>query len=838
MTPELLSLLLWLPFLSIALIAGIIFCIIGYKQSLWRALISLGATALSALLAALMASGVAKVISPAIIGVIPLDEMTASLPMGASLVKDILSGLLSGIIALGLFALILVLVGIILKIAFAFLLPGKIKGNHVGLRIGGVAVRAVDAALVALLLMLPLYGSLQTYVPTAQSLLSVVPASAETTQIKQYLDTVSNHPVIHLAKPAPIKALYQSLQDFKVSGTTVNIPQIVDSANKTMDMLDKLSKMDPEQIGEEELSEIVHHLRHNVIEQDWFYAIADEGMKALKESLPTDVEDERAQMLLQLFDMDKEEFKQSGAAMLDLMDLLLRNGMLDIIKGGEPDMEKLRNPDFLTQASAIANRSDQLLGIKSMILEAMITEILTVYEDESLSSRFMQTVQMGRLDEQGLKDEADALSALLSSTGPAVILEMAVRHPMFTDASVRMLLDEVPFAYLMGYEADTPLASFLESPAIKAELLAKLEEKTPAGQGQPIFADYCHAIMALDSYYAGEVVPVDTFHVGSAALRWAKSRMSSYLAATYPSITPVQEALLEQSLQIADRVKLPSTLGSSLLSGMVELNEVIEMIKEDDFATSSVTNAQLSCLNGFYRSKGYLLLKEMPANPLSLSLTSAQKSKLNELIDALLAKYEQGASNEGVSGGMSAIGGGISSIFGGGGDSIGENAIIGGIDGENSVVIVRPGVGGVIAPTSADMSEQDRISAREGEMIFDFEIDADMDQAVINPDGSVSIGGITITPDGGSDKFFIVVIDGKKYRMDEEGNLYDLNGNPVDDLEIGDISLPEGELGGDLGDIEYGDDFFGTLIPDYSMYLEKPENVTEITAALKRFFGI
>ena len=85
---------------------------------------------------------------------------------------------------------------------------------------------------------------------------------------------------------------------------------------------------------------------------------------------------------------------------------------------------------------------------------------------------------------------------------------------------------------------------------------------------------------------------------------------------------------------------------------------------------------------------------------------------------------------------------------------------------------------------------------------------------------------------------FDVVIDGKKYRMDEEGNLYDLNGNPVDDLEIGDISLPEGELGGDLGDIEYGEDFFGTLIPDYSLYLEKPENVTEITAALKRFFGI
>jgi hypothetical protein len=153
--------------------------------------------------------------------------------------------------------------GIFFVITFVLKLIGSIVTKkiavfdveHKGLKWGGLGVRAVDAVLYTILLLLPLYGTIGAYAPTAQSVLSLV-GGEETAVISQYLNAVTKHPMVAVTGNSLFGGVYNGLMDS--SGTTkpdgsanVNIGEMVETMDKTMVKFDKLQNATtPEEMKE------------------------------------------------------------------------------------------------------------------------------------------------------------------------------------------------------------------------------------------------------------------------------------------------------------------------------------------------------------------------------------------------------------------------------------------------------------------------------------------------------------------------------------------------------------------------------------------------------------
>ena len=168
MSPSLLNLLLWVPFLAVFFISGLIFCISGYKKGLWRALISLGVTVLSAIVSMLLSNAIAKALVPTVVAYVPVDDIFESIPLSESVVNDLVHGLVGSVLSLVLFVVLMFVLTFIFKLVANAIKRKSLITPQKGYKFGGLGVRFVDAVLYTILLLLPIYGTIQTYVPTVQ----------------------------------------------------------------------------------------------------------------------------------------------------------------------------------------------------------------------------------------------------------------------------------------------------------------------------------------------------------------------------------------------------------------------------------------------------------------------------------------------------------------------------------------------------------------------------------------------------------------------------------------------------------------------------------------------
>ncbi|MBQ4323029.1 MAG: CvpA family protein, partial [Clostridia bacterium] len=200
MNPELLNLLLFAPFLLVVLITGLIFCIKGYKQGLWRALISLGITVVATVLSLLLSRLLAGILSGPILGMIPeidLGDMAAFNDFAQSFVQ----GLVQEVLAILLFGIILFICLVVLKIVGNHVKRDFLKTESKGMKWGGFGIRVLDTVVVTILLLLPLYGTLATYVTPAAKV-SEMAWGADSTAVK-LLSQVANNPIVSLYKAGP-----------------------------------------------------------------------------------------------------------------------------------------------------------------------------------------------------------------------------------------------------------------------------------------------------------------------------------------------------------------------------------------------------------------------------------------------------------------------------------------------------------------------------------------------------------------------------------------------------------------------------------------------------------
>lgn len=648
MTPALLNLILWAPFLLVLLVSGLIFCISGYKKGLWRALISFGVTIVSAVISIFLANILAKVITPSVMSMIPLEEMFKDIPISASAIQEIVNGLVGSIISLVLFVVLMFILTFILKLVSNAIKRRALITTEKGYKLGGLGVRFVDAVLYTVLLLLPIYGSIQAYVPTVQTVLNFVEIEG-TEEIKEYVDVLSAHPVVLMTKPSPIAAVYKGLQNFKVNDAVVNIPEIVETAGKTVTMLDDLSKKDLTELGKEDL-EIIDHLRDNVVGEDWFYAVAGEAVNSVKQGITNelDPEDEYSKMILELLDMDKESFEKNCTALLDIVELLIKHDLINMLQGDDIDVVKLYESGCIPDALRIVNENDQLLAIKTMVIKNAVAEMFSEQPDKAAA--FLKTLKLEKFTTDAqLKAEADAIGILIMNQNSGAVLEVIERHPMFTDATLDMILSEFKLSEILGFSG--ALGEFVDTPEVTQKLLALLEDCSDNAFNELHFGDYAEAIEAVDAYYSGEYYNSngDVFSKGGEAVEYALELLKGHIKSNYQDmgISAFKENILKLAINSANEKAFAS--GENYIYILDALNSFVHAISERninlDMIPSPPTDEELAYLNTILSSdKGCAMLKQMCASksdPLSLKLDPQQKEFVNDAIAALKAKYDE-----------------------------------------------------------------------------------------------------------------------------------------------------------------------------------------------------
>ena len=218
MSPVIISLIAWAPFILLFLIFGIVYPIFGYKRGAARAGISVAVTAistvLSVILAKLLSGSVAGVIRPIINDM--LSEMGEG-ALGGAAVTDIAMGLASAICSLVLFIPVFILVASVLKPVTGVIVKRFIKApKHIANKLGGMFISFVDAFLVALLILLPLYGTLFVAKGAA-------PLLEDQKEIYPYVSAATDPFIVDVAGVPPFATVYDSLMSFEVGGSDFNL---------------------------------------------------------------------------------------------------------------------------------------------------------------------------------------------------------------------------------------------------------------------------------------------------------------------------------------------------------------------------------------------------------------------------------------------------------------------------------------------------------------------------------------------------------------------------------------------------------------------------------------
>lgn len=358
----LINILLWIPFLLTVTISGIIFCIAGYRKGLWRALISFGATLVSAIISYAAAKIISPLIVPSLSGFIPFEELN-----GVSILIPLIDGLISSVVSIIIFAISMLVVTIITKIVASQVKRDALVTKDRPKKLGGLAIRAVDAMVFTMLLLIPLYGTIASYIPTVTTLMSYSDDSGSEF-VLMYLEGISNHPIVNMANPAPISAVYDGLSSFKLQGTDVSLSKISKTVDETMSFFDNVLEKSPEEISRQGVI-VINQFEENVIYQDWFYAIAQEGFSVASEMAESTDGAEEMGILL---DMSKEDFQANCSAILDVAEYVFEEGIfteaVQQLESDEPDLSFIYSSGLDEKLGELLNSTEQMVMLKSFLL--------------------------------------------------------------------------------------------------------------------------------------------------------------------------------------------------------------------------------------------------------------------------------------------------------------------------------------------------------------------------------------------------------------------------------------------------------------------------------------
>jgi len=332
MTSSMISMILWAPFVLVMLIAGLIFITAGYKKGLYTALFSLIATVLSLFASLPLANLLGEVLGELLVTVLSLgEELGALAPM--------IAGVAKGIASVVLFGLLFFFITLVLKLLMQLIVGRHVEKQGAVMCAGGVVVRVVDTVLYSLLLLLPLYGTLGVYGPTASTAVELLESSGKlgdrwegAEDVRVVLETLTEHPLVIFTAATPAAQVYDELASFDVNDTTVSPVELMKTAAELSEKIKNVLEKDNRNL-EKDLEDLIAFMDSEVLDADWTYAICmsafEEVGDAVRQRIPAEEKNTEYGLMVDrilnsLGEMNKREFKKIGSSGLTFVGEYLR----------------------------------------------------------------------------------------------------------------------------------------------------------------------------------------------------------------------------------------------------------------------------------------------------------------------------------------------------------------------------------------------------------------------------------------------------------------------------------------------------------------------------------
>jgi len=409
-SPEtILQIVLTVPAALALLISLIVFLIGGYKRGLWRSLISLGITAVSALGAIVLS----RVLAPILSNGGMLEELVEDLQAEGGVLGSLslLDSLPESITALLLFAPLFLILCIIGKCICSFV--GKKNPQAGWQKAAGMALRAVDAVIFALILTLPLYGTIGTYLPVVQTVYELDEgAGSMEDEMGMDLDVILEHPVVKLSQTPILSRLYHGISAASAKEGTVILAQVAASSKNIISQYNAYASASEENKAKEAMK-LLEVMKEDFVEQDWGYAVYDEVLAPMvKEELQSISGDSAAakELVSDFADMRQRDFEDTAGAVLDFFSTTAELN----ISPEDPSQWRF-NDDAVLAFGKMLNETESSVALKTLLVTAATADGLYDGDFDAALAHVQGILPQEGVDKEILGEETQAILDILTA---------------------------------------------------------------------------------------------------------------------------------------------------------------------------------------------------------------------------------------------------------------------------------------------------------------------------------------------------------------------------------------------------------------------------------------
>lgn len=503
MSPAIITLIAWSPFLVLALIFGLAFSFKGYKRGAARAGISIGVTVisciLSILIAKLIANGLAGTFAP-----IVTDILSDTVKIGADKIASLATSVASAFAALMLYIPVFIILTSVLKPVLSFVFKKIIPTpKHVANKIGGLSIAIVDALLLAMLVTLPLYGTLALVDGAVEAL------GDKNDEAIEMVSAATDPFIVDLANLPPFSTAYDTLMSCKIGNTTVSISGTIREAAVVLRHADALEDFKKGEFNKKPVLALLNSaeklLTKNKFATDFICEYMDGKLPSVKVPGLGKVKLNEYYPALS----DSKQLRSDLPAFFELTEAMVKSGMVEALVNKDTDMSKVNAETVSKAFGNTLNHSTALATFKSKLLNTVVDsftkEIIDEGKDKDGSVKALcdaiATIPTEPMNKDDAKKEGESFYLLMSglvtssnkktqAMGLGMMLEGLARHPMIGTEKV------MDAAGAIMENSGTKLSD---------ALLSKMEENLLLSVNKPIgensFGKYCNtAFITIDAF--------------------------------------------------------------------------------------------------------------------------------------------------------------------------------------------------------------------------------------------------------------------------------------------------------------------------------------------------
>lgn len=533
---------LYIPVALLFGLCSIFFIRAGYKKGFWRSLISLIATVVAVIVSLLLG----KLFGQQLAG--PLaTELVNAIPTGSGIplqmMASVIQSVIQAVLTFALFGMFVIITLILFK-AFSrkihFSQMDNEPADEKGLRVAGMGLRCLDAVIVTLVLLIPLYGPLSVTLPVASGLVGVV--ADESDDAVQAVKAMEQHPVLRVYKAGPVSVVSESLSDVNIGGETIDTAHIMSVIEGVITRFETFDGADGQERADA-LAELVGYVRENVIEESWSYDLLQALRKEVNDPkyLQEEVTEEGLAVINALTDTDRETFVSNGIALLDFIEYALENGFMDFYNTS--NYEAL-STEFYEKLGALINHSRQAVFMKKLIY---VDEVYEMFGSRESATAFIDHyIPDEPLPTELQMQESESFMRIFFTRENVDKLEALVRHPGISAGDVEPLMTAELLSEYMRYMEDGAVSQGIMNAAV-----GQLSSYETAPLLNYTFSNYLYMLSIFEQVLTGSDDYYRGFNASDALLQDIVSTVDDefYCNSTLDSVRV--KKLLAQALEEA-----------------------------------------------------------------------------------------------------------------------------------------------------------------------------------------------------------------------------------------------------------------------------------------------